>query len=83
MDSMLVKRALLIYVFDCFAEIMVIYFAFPALSLAYQVNVAQNLHKQKGTTYRCRYLCCSSLSLFNCICFKAVGEYVACNVIFV
>jgi len=49
MDSMLVKRALLIYIFDCFAEIMVIiYFAFPALSLAYQVNVAQNLHKQKG-----------------------------------
>ena len=63
-------RALLLYTFDCFAEIMVIvYFPFPALSTAYQVNVAQNLDEQQGTTYRCRYLCCSSLSLFNCTCF--------------
>jgi hypothetical protein len=28
---------------------VIIYFAFPTLSMAYQVNVAQNLHEQKGT----------------------------------
>jgi len=67
---MLVKRALLIYTFDCFAEIMVIiYFTFPALSMAFQVNVAQNLHEHKQTTYSFRYLCRSSSSLFNCTCF--------------
>jgi hypothetical protein len=39
---------LLIETFDCFAEIMLItYFVFPALSTAYQVTVAQNLHEQK------------------------------------